>query len=163
MREILGLKPGERAAGRFQVEQWIGISLDEAAMRVKPSSESWITNRYPLAFDVPMTRGDCLEWLKKRGFPAPKRSACWDCPFQSRAEWRMLQEHPEEWAKAVDFDERLRREKRFISSFGSEKATLRGVPFLHSSRVPLAEANLYNVSDRQLDFFQEDCLGMCGN
>jgi hypothetical protein len=161
-RQLLGLEPGERAAGRYRVESWIGISLDEV-QRVKDSRESWITNRHPLVFDVPMRRNDCLRWLEQRGFPIARRSACVFCPYRSNAEWRDLKTSPEAWQQAVAFDRRLRNESRYVSSRGdAEKAQLRGTPYLHSSRVPLDEASLFNHDEKQIDLFDNECEGMCG-
>ena len=68
VRRELGLSKGERAAGKYSVECWVGISVDEAT-RAKPSRDSWITNRFPLLYDIPMRRGDCLQWMEERGYP----------------------------------------------------------------------------------------------
>jgi len=161
-RELLGLEPGERAAGLFSVESWIGISLDEV-QRVKDSREAWITNRHPLVFDVPMRRSDCIRWLQNRGFPIARRSACVFCPYRSNAEWRDLKTSPEAWQQAVEFDRRLRAENRYVSSRADpDKAQLRGTPYLHASQVPLEEASLLQHDERQIDLFDNDCEGLCG-
>ena len=151
VRSLLGLEPGERAAGRFHVEQWLGISVDEA-QRAKQSRDSWITLRYPLLFDRPMRRGDCVAWLERHGYEVPRRSACWFCPFHSDAEWRALREEPELWARIVAFDHRLR-----------EPGTLRGLSepaYLHGSLVPIDQADLSD--SRTADLFGNECEGMCG-
>src|SRR3546814_6557420 len=46
VRRLLG-KPGRAYIAPGSVEQWIGISLDEAD-RMKPSGVRFIVNRYPL-------------------------------------------------------------------------------------------------------------------
>lgn len=47
IRTLLGLRRGERAQGRFLVEEWVGISLDEAH-RAKPSRASFRqSKRFP--------------------------------------------------------------------------------------------------------------------
>lgn len=63
LRELLGgkTKPGA-------VSMLIGISRDEAS-RMKDSQVKYIVNRYPLALEKYMTRGDCIEWLKRHGYP----------------------------------------------------------------------------------------------
>lgn len=63
-QRLLGLKPRQHVKKRTHVEQWIGISLDEAA-RIKPSRQAYITNRWPL-IEKQMTREDCLNWLTTR-------------------------------------------------------------------------------------------------
>ena len=50
-----------------QIIQWMGISLDEAH-RMKPSRVSYVNNIYPLV-DRKITRDDCLNWMKKQGYP----------------------------------------------------------------------------------------------
>jgi len=47
MREILGIKPRHRVKKGTIVEQWIGISTDEA-MRMKKARMPWIESRWPL-------------------------------------------------------------------------------------------------------------------
>jgi 3'-phosphoadenosine 5'-phosphosulfate sulfotransferase (PAPS reductase)/FAD synthetase len=47
MREILGVKPRHRVKKGTIVEQWIGISTDEA-MRMKKARMPWLTSRWPL-------------------------------------------------------------------------------------------------------------------
>ena len=42
------------------VELWLGISTDEA-IRMKPSRDRWIQNRYPL-IEAGMSRRDCMDW-----------------------------------------------------------------------------------------------------
>ena len=71
VRCMLGLEKGERAAGRYQVEQWIGISVDEAH-RAKDSDVSWITRRYPLLFDDPMRRGGLSRVASTERLPATR-------------------------------------------------------------------------------------------
>lgn len=151
LRRRLGLEPGQRAAGRFNVEQWIGISLDEA-QRMKPSRETWIAARWPL-IEKRMTRRDCLAWLRGRNYPEPPKSACYFCPFHDNATWRRMRDtQPELWARAVAFDRAIRQGK------------LRGVTedaFVHGSLLPLDQAPI-DVDGRQLDLFGNECEGMCG-
>ena len=83
--------------------------------------------------------------------------------MHSNREWRALKSRPDDWAKAVAFDERIRSQVKYVSSKSDpQKSHLRGTPYVHSSRVPLKEANLYNQDERQFDLFDSDCGGMCG-
>ena len=55
---------GQRVPADTTVELWLGISTDEA-IRMKPSRDRWIHNRYPL-IEVGTSRKDCLEWWQAR-------------------------------------------------------------------------------------------------
>ncbi|WP_454858528.1 hypothetical protein [Rhizobium binxianense] len=134
------------------VEQWIGISLDEA-IRMKPSREAWQVNRWPL-IEKRMTRRDCLVWLDRHGYPMPPKSACLGCPFHHDSVWRQMRdEDPEAWADVVAVDRSIRSGLRGI----------RGQVYLHRSAVPLDEADLSTSADHgQLDLWPNECEGMCG-
>ncbi|NNV19147.1 hypothetical protein EHE22_01720 [Ochrobactrum pseudogrignonense] len=151
VRELLGLTR-RRSPAAPVAEQWIGISLDEA-LRMKPSFETWQTNRWPL-IERGMTRNDCLRWLERHGYPLPPKSACIGCPFHSDDHWRHMRNHdPEAWADAVAVDATIR------TGFHG----IRGEVYLHRSAVPLDQADLSTAADHgQLDLWPNECEGMCG-
>lgn len=130
--------------------QLLGISFDEL-IRMRTSGVKYLTNTYPLV-DRRMTRTSCIRWLLEHGYPMPPKSACIGCPYHDNAFWRtMRDERPDEWADAVDFDDRMR----------SLQAG-RGEMFLHGQHVPLRLVDLSTPQDHgQLDFLDE-CEGMCG-
>lgn len=130
------------------VMQWIGISLDEAH-RMKPSREAWIENRWPLV-DKRMKREDCLRWMKANGYPEPPKSSCTFCPFHSADQWRALT--TDEMAEAIAIDERLR--SRPPSAYRKT-----GTLYLHRSCKPLREVDF---TPEPVDFFGNECEGMCG-
>lgn len=132
------------------VEQWIGISRDEMK-RMRLSDARYIVNRFPLVFDIPMTRLSCLQWLEDNDFQIPKKSACLGCPFKSNPEWRKVQEDPEEWSDVVEFDKAIRA----TGGAGGET-------FLHRSCVPLDEVDLSTAEERGQANWLEECTGMCG-
>lgn len=146
---------GHNGKGRVRslAEVWIGISLDEIH-RMKDSGVKYITNRWPL-IERRMTRGDCLEWLKRVGWTAPK-SSCLGCPFHSDAQWRAIRDQsPDEWAETVRLD-RLIRE-------GARARGILGEQYMHRSGQPLDEVDLSTAEERgQLDLFANECEGMCG-
>jgi len=151
MRELLGLKKGERSKG-VVARTWIGISTDEA-IRMKPSHEKWLENTWPL-IDAGMSRQDCLRWFEKEYPLRPlAKSACVGCPFHNDREWRdMKLNDPSSFADAVAFDEAIRKSTR-----GEKKQ------FLHSQRKPLDEVDFRNLEDMgQTNMFNEECEGMCG-
>lgn len=133
------------------VIQWIGISLDEV-VRMKPSRVAWLGARWPL-IEMEMSRGDCLQWMKARGYPTPPRSACVYCPYHSNAEWRRLRdEEPLEFEKAVMLAKK--HSKNFTA-----------VPYLHRKAVPLDQVDLSTDEERGqgiLRGFNAECEGMCG-
>ncbi|MFD7610926.1 hypothetical protein [Streptomyces sp. NPDC059828] len=156
VRAMLGYPhPRPVPAGVF-VEQAIGISRDEFE-RAKDASVRYLRNVFPL-LDLDgaadgregWTRNDCLRYLRARGWGETPKSACIGCPFHGNRQWRELRDqHPQEWADAVDFDRRLRQTQ------------LRGIktkPYLHRSLLPLDQAPIDRVTraewaDRQGDLF----------
>ena len=135
----------------------MGISFDEV-QRAKYPPNKWQINTYPLV-ENKITRKECMHWMERKGLPKPPRSACIICPYHNNNEWnRIKTEHPEEWEKAVYFDEQLRDPKakgQFAKRFDSEL-------YIHKSRVPLKDASLEVVEDPQYSLFDDECEGMCG-
>ena len=154
VRRLLGLSKGQRAAGKFQVEQWIGISLDEI-QRAKPSDVSWIKRHYPLIFDRPTDRAECSHWIRRRGYPLPKKSSCYFCPYHDDKTWLDLKRSdPALFAQAVQLDKDL-RDKKTRSTVSLQKE-----PYLHSGLKPLGETEFRD--EDQLDLFTNECEGVCG-
>lgn len=146
-RALLGYLPRQRIPPN-SVEKWLGITVDEI-IRVTPSKIKWETKRHPL-IEKRMHRSDCIEWLKREGYPQPPKSACIGCPFRSNDGWRSLT--TDEWLQAVEVDEAIRIP---IKSPGMQ--------FLHSSRMPLNLVDLSTPEDHgQLNLFLNECEGMCG-
>jgi len=130
------------------IEQWIGISLDEAG-RMKPSDVKYITNHWPL-IEKRMTRNYCISWLEKRGIEVPPKSACVFCPFHNRAAWfEMKTAGGVDWQKAIAVDEAIRDTRPPFALF------------VHPDRKPLTE--IRSPQDNgQLDLWSEECYGVCG-
>lgn len=151
-RELLGYQPRQRIPAR-SIEVWIGISMDEA-IRMKPARNTWQINRWPL-IELDMNRRACIAWLAAHGWDAPK-SACIGCPYHSDAMWRDMRDNrPDEWADAVATDRALRD--------GGTSRGMKHHQFMHAQRVPLDEVDLRTAEDRgQLNFFINECEGMCG-
>ena len=107
IRELLGLRPGQRVPAGTTVELWLGISTDEA-LRMKSSRDRWMVNRYPL-IETGMSRRDCMDWWEARYDRPLERSACIGCPFQSRRRWvETKRRWPDLFTEAVEMDARLR-------------------------------------------------------
>lgn len=152
-RKLAGIKRGQKEVG---VIQWIGISLDEV-QRLKESRDPWAKTRWPL-IELRMRRGDCLEWMRRKGYPEPPRSACVYCPFHGAPEWRRLQlEEPQEFARAVEFERKLQMVKK-------RSDTMDAIPFLHRSCQPLDTIDFRSDIERGQAVFDwdDECEGMCG-
>ena len=148
---MLGLRPRQRVPAGTTVELWLGISTDEA-IRMKTSRDRWMPNRYPL-IEARMSRSDCLNWWQERYDRPLERSACVACPFQSRKRWvETKRRWPELFAEAVEIDDRLRDGLAYVKE-----------PYLHSLRMPLAQAVALDEAgmgtDGQRDGFGNDVRG----
>lgn len=155
VRELCGLVPRQRAPkGEILAKQWIGISCDEA-QRMKPPREKYIEHIWPL-IDIGMYRLDCLEWMKARGYPEPKKSACTFCPYRDDKGWLEMKRHdPSSWVDALVIDQHIRD--------GATGMRDRNQLYLHRSLQPLGEIDLARTSnDAQIDMFGNECEGMCG-
>lgn len=155
VKEIIGIKRFSKKS-HVVVEQMIGISADEPD-REKPSRRSEIRNVYPL-LDLGMTRTDCLDWMKAKGYPTPPKSSCTFCPFHSDDMWIELKES-EDWPAIVEFEKELQR-------LAAMDDVTRGIPFLHPSLIPIDQV-VFKKRDKkhklhQLNMFRNDCTGMCG-
>ena|ERR1051326_614316 len=153
IRELIGLRVRSRGPKHPVVQEWLGITIDEA-VRVKPSRFSYIEHRWPL-IEMKLSRNDCIQWFEKQGYEVPQKSACTFCPFRDDAAWLALkQRDPSAFSDAVQIDETIRA----------------GVPgrnrpdyeqwFVHRSRQPLAEVNFSQPKNSNL--LLNECEGRCG-
>lgn len=152
VRELLGLKPRQHWPKHVVVEQWIGISRDEAS-RMKPSRIPAIRHCWPL-IDAGMTRHLCERWLASHGYPLPPKSACTFCPYRSDAGWRQLRDSDSDgWNDALEVDRAIR----------SGAGNLEGTLYLHDSLMPLELVDLSTAAERgQPNLFENECEGLCG-
>lgn len=156
VRELLGVAPRRRVPRGTRVEQWIGISTDEAS-RMRPSQLAYIDNRFPL-IEAGMSRADCLAWCAEQGYPTPPKSACTFCPFHDDAQWReMRAEDPQAWAGAVAIDRAIRPGVPGPSRPEGEAW------FVHRLRVPLDQIDFAASGQRaSVRPFTEECGLVCG-
>lgn len=152
-RQLLGKGPRSYIAPGT-VEAWIGISTDEA-LRIKPSTIQFITNRHPL-IELGMSRQDCEAWLRAHGYLVPAKSSCVYCPYKGNEQWRNIKvADPISWQAAVEMDKWL-REPQQVSRF-------HGQLFVHRSRTSLDEVQLEDTrSASPVNRFQDECEGLCG-
>lgn len=152
IRSLLGVEKGKRVPKGINVIQLMGISTDEAT-RMKPSRDKWCENIYPL-IEIGMSRQHCHEWFAQH-YPGRTlcKSACIGCPFHNDALWRDMKLYdPDSFAEAVAFDKAIRH-----NGLGGKQQ------YLHRSCVPLDEVDFRNIEDMgQMNFFNNECAGMCG-
>jgi len=147
-------KPPHPRPGSFEL--WLGISWDEWE-RMSTSETKFMVNRYPL-IERRMTRDDCIAWLESRGLPVPGKSACIVCPYRSASEWLEMKLYsPDEFASAVEFDEKNRRNP--LASDGSTASEL----FIWREAVPLKDADLEAAAKRERTSKQIPLMVCTGN
>lgn len=155
VRELLGATPPDfrRVPKDQTAEQWIGFSTDEIHRVSDHEQVSYIIKRYPL-LELGMDRKACQRWLRSHGWTSVAKSACIGCPYHGNRQWRDLRDnHPGEWADAVDFDEQIRKG-------GAHGLPLDGEAFLHSSRLPLALAPIDRITRPEWKDRQGDLLDL---
>lgn len=152
LRKAGKVKRGEKKVRLVSV---IGISTDEF-QRMKPARDPWLVHRWPL-IENRISRLVCIEWMRKKGFPSPPRSACSFCAFKSDREWRELKNNePEAFAFAVKTERELQKAK-------AENDNFEGSAFLHRSCKPLDSIDFRSDVERgQQVFWDDECEGMCG-
>ncbi|MER5715760.1 hypothetical protein [Streptomyces sp. NPDC002132] len=164
VRQMLGCPHPVPVPRGLYVEQWIGISRDEFG-RAKDSGIQYLKSHHPLLYldgaadgREGWTREDCLRYLRANGWASTPKSACIGCPFHGNRQWRALRdEHPDEWADAVDFDHAIRSGNARGNANGKP---LLGEAYLHASRLPLDQAPIDRVTwhewkGRQTDLFDQ--------
>jgi hypothetical protein len=150
----LDARPGRVPAGRW-AEQWVGFSVDESARALDTKGTAYLVSRWPL-LELGLSVDDCLAVNEAAGFPQVVKSACIGCPYHRNRQWRrMRDETPEEFADAVDFDERIRNGTARANATGTP---LRGQQFLHESRRPLDLAPIDRVTSHEWATRQGDIL-----
>lgn len=157
VRELLGLKKGEKRKKGTKVEMIMGISLDEV-FRMKPNRVKYIENQFPL-IDKKLRREDCVQWMESFGYGKPPRSACTFCPFHNDEEWKHIKENKNEWDEVVRMDKAIREQERHKNNNNEYTAD---ELFLHRSCQPIDEVD-FDKNNNQLNFFNEECEGYCGN
>lgn len=161
-RQILGLAPGRTAPKGVHVNQYIGISLDEAgrAMRLQRiPAPRYLSRHFPLVEHF-ITRAHCKTWLMSRVPHEVPRSACVFCPFHSDVEWLRIKGNPADWDRAVEIDTALRT----TGSVANRK--MNQTMYVHRSCQPLVQIEFKpaaNPYEAQINLnFAPECLGVCG-
>ena len=154
IKRRLKIPPGRRFPKNIQVEMWLGISADEST-RMKPSRDEWVDRRYPLV-EMDLTRANIYKWFEER-YPDRRlpRSSCVGCPYHDDMEWKWIKEHePGSFRDAVRID-------RAIRNVPAARGSLRGVAYLHKSRLPLDKVDFSATRDYD-EYMIGECEGLCG-
>src|SRR6266487_1446368 len=129
-----------RSKGIESCITWLGMSTDEVD-RIKPSDVQWQEYQWPLAFNVPMSRTECRQFILNQGLPDPPKSSCWCCPHRLNGQWLRLKTHyPQDFQKAVEHDRLIRERDRLHAVY------------LHKSAQPLED----------IDFSQPEAPALFG-
>ena len=143
-RKLLGLVPRQRAP-KDCVEQWIGISIDEAHRTFSRQKDRMTFLRYPL-IEMNMTRTDCEKWLSANYQITVPKSSCVGCPFHNTKEWMALSD--EEFKSACDFDNSIRNIKGIT-----------GTAYLHRSCKPLEDVDFRSKQEiMEQDYGQQNWI-----
>jgi 3'-phosphoadenosine 5'-phosphosulfate sulfotransferase (PAPS reductase)/FAD synthetase len=156
IRELLGLKTGEKRKANTKVELLMGISKDEI-MRMKQNQIKYITNIYPLV-DIGWRRTHCIDWFEKNFNKTPPRSACTFCPFHDSKEWLNVKKNEDEWNEVIKLESLFIKNKDIIK----KNTGMNSQMFLHKSCTPINSVNFEDKKNDQLDMFNNECEGMCG-
>lgn len=134
-----------RSVGIEKARNWLGISRDEPR-RIRAQHRSWLALWYPLIFEVPMTRPQCVELIRSRGWTGQiPHSACWMCPNHSDAEWIDMKLHwPLDFQAACDLEAEMHLKDPHF--------------FLHPSCVPLGQVDFFAQTTM---FPERGCYGGC--
>jgi hypothetical protein len=127
-----------RDQGVKECTVWLGMSLDEVH-RMKDSGLDWYEHHWPLIYDVPMRKGECIRFVTdEMGWPEPPGSSCWMCPNHTDGKWRRMQRlTPDQFEKACTFDEEMRVRRPDF--------------FLHRSLKPLRQLSFEDSQSSWLD------------
>lgn len=88
-------------------EVLIGISTDEIQRANNRRAEPYERVLYPL-LDLRLSRLACQRVIVDAGLPMPDKSACWFCPFHSRAAWQtMSTDDPEMFDRACALEDTI--------------------------------------------------------
>lgn len=115
------------------VEQWIGITLDEAHRAKTGMPPQYITNRHPFLemLERPWTRGMVIRWLQEHDLEVPVSSSCIICPYHDDLTWRRIKMSGNgDWERVVKLDRAIRHKRPDY------------LCYLHASCRPLDEARL---------------------
>lgn len=134
-----------RSLGIETATNWLGISVDEIR-RVRNQHRNWLALRYPLVFEIRMSRLDCVQLIRSTGWGGPiPHSACYMCPNLSDAEWvEMKRDYREDFEKACVIEMELRQDDPHF--------------WLHPSCTPLASVDF---DMQQTMFADRGCTGGC--
>lgn len=121
-----------------------GISTDEIS-RAKDSQEACQKAVFPL-IDAGFSRADCIDWLKKNGFPSVPKSACFFCPLKDQESWIRISKDRKLWPRLIEIDRQLNERGEYI----------------HPSCKPMESKPFMNENEEQLNLWNNECEGMCG-
>lgn len=137
--------------GKLLAESWLGITTDERRRRVD-SDVQWIGNKFPLLDQVPTSRRECNEILKKEGIEV-KKSGCFCCPYQGVKGFIKLKR---EFPKL--FEICLEMESQYHERFGEGDTITPRLRTLKSLEMP----SLFSFGPENLTIEESECDSVGG-
>jgi hypothetical protein len=96
------MKAWAKTTGEFTF--LLGIDAGE-----KHRAKAFNDNEFPL-IDLGLDRADCARLIQAAGLPMPRKSGCWFCPFQGKAEWMsLLRQHRDLFLRAEALEQNCQR------------------------------------------------------
>ena len=82
----------------------VGFSADETHRIGRRAWPAHTQPAYPLV-DLGLTRPACRDLITRAGLPVPPKSACYFCPYKTRADWQtMARDRPDLFAQAEQIE-----------------------------------------------------------
>lgn len=142
---------------RKPVHVYLGICYDEIH-RVKDSRIDWITNSWPLV-DKRITRQDCVDILRRKGWEIPVKSGCFFCPFQGKKDWFWLwKTHPDLFELSKKIERNGSKYPNFALVDGTLEKLEKTFPALFKAE---REQTTLPMFARIPLFEDEECSGFC--
>jgi len=108
IHRFLNEKYGQLNLTRRGVDMWLGISIEEAARRMRVTTGKWV-KRYPLV-EIMMTKQMAIQCVEDYGLPTPPPSLCWMCPNRDDDLWLYMKNHiPEDFARACEHEKKIQK------------------------------------------------------
>lgn len=110
---------------------YIGISTDEIQRVGNKKVGAYERPTYPL-IDLGLSRAQCMTIIAEAGLPVPPKSACWFCPFHTKAAWaEQRRDEPDLFEKAAGLEDLMNARRRELD---------KDPVFLTYTGIPLREA-----------------------
>ncbi len=96
--------------GKILGRCWLGITTDESRRKIE-SDVKWLENSFPLLDQIPTSRQECFDYLKKYNLDV-KKSGCFCCPYQGVKGFKKLRrQYPDLFQICLDMEEEFQKRR----------------------------------------------------